>query len=588
MKFIELHSVSQNNLKGFDLYLPFYHFIVVTGVSGSGKSSLVFDTLYAEGSRRYLETFSSYVRQYLERLPKPLAKELKNIPPALAFPQGNFIKTSRSTVATLTEISHFTKMLYYHHAIPYCPHCKIPIKIKGPEEIGREILKTFQGNLIYLLVPVKVEENLNYLREGLLSFGFSRIFHQGKVCDLDEFEALPEVKEFELLLHRLKVDKSHLSELISSLEQAFKISEKIKIRTLYGEEVFYTTSEVCPKCGFKPPVKSPALFSFNTSQGACPECKGFGNLLKTDLEALVKYPHKSLSEGSIPILDFPAMYEVKMDLFHFLQAQGYSPKIPFKDYPEALKKTIFEGDGNWYGLKEVIDWLEAHRYKPHFRILLSKLRREVICPTCQGTRFNPKALLFYIDEYNIGDFYRLEVADARKFIENLKKVGLSPVGLRLAEEIRRRLSYLEGVGLSYLTLDRTCKTLSGGEVSRSMLTRALSSNLVETLYIMDEPTTGLHPKDTYKVLNFMEHLVSMNNTVIVVEHDPEVILHAHYLVELGPEGGEKGGYLIYAGNPKDLSHHKTPTSDALSILTQKRKIEEKSYSFKDFFDYKRS
>ncbi|MDM7202612.1 MAG: ATP-binding cassette domain-containing protein, partial [Thermodesulfobacteriaceae bacterium] len=184
--------------------------------------------------------------------------------------------------------------------------------------------------------------------------------------------------------------------------------------------------------------------------------------------------------------------------------------------------------------------------------------------------------------YNIGDFYRLEVADARKFIENLKKVGLSPVGLRLAEEIRRRLSYLEGVGLSYLTLDRTCKTLSGGEVSRSMLTRALSSNLVETLYIMDEPTTGLHPKDTYKVLNFMEHLVSMNNTVIVVEHDPEVILHAHYLVELGPEGGEKGGYLIYAGNPKDLSHHKTPTSDALSILTQKRKIEEKSYSFKDF------
>ncbi len=586
MKFIELYSVRQNNLKGFDLFIPFYNLIVVTGVSGAGKSSLLFDTLYAEGSRRYLETFSSYVRQYLEKLPKPLVKDLKNIPPALAFPQGNFVKTSRSTVATLTEISHFTKMLFYHLSIPRCPLCHIPITQRDPEALAKEILKEFSGELIYLLVPVKVEMDIYHLREGLISSGFTRAFIHGKVLELDEVEELPEISELDLLLHRIKVEKENLSELISSLEQAVKISEKFKIRTLYGEEVSFSIKEECPRCGFKAPTKNPALFSFNTSQGACPECKGFGNLLVVDLDALVKNPEKSLKDGAIPILDFPAMLEVKLDLFDFLKKKGIPLDVPFKGLPEEIKKAIFEGEGAWYGLKEVVDWLEAHKYKPHFRILLAKLRREIPCPTCKGARFNPRALLFYIRDLNIGDFYQLEVAQAKKFIEGLLKEGVSPAGERLAQEIKRRLEYLEGVGLSYLTLNRASKTLSGGEMSRCLLTRALSSNLVETLYVLDEPTTGLHPTDTKKVLTFMQRLVSQNNTVAVVEHDPEIILNADFLVDLGPEGGEKGGYLLHAGKPEEILLKETPTSSAIKSLSQPRKITAKETSLKEFIEIK--
>ncbi|MFN3505041.1 MAG: excinuclease ABC subunit UvrA [Caldimicrobium sp.] len=588
MKFIELYSVSQNNLKNFDLFLPFYQLIVVTGVSGSGKSSLVFDTLYAEGSRRYLETFSSYIRQYLERLPKPLLKDLKNIPPALAFPQGNFIKTSRSTVATLTELSHFTKMLYYHLSIPFCPNCKIPIKIYGPEEIAKSILDTFKDHFIYLLVTVKVEKSVYYLREGLLSAGFSRAFLHGKVCELDEVEDLPQVEELDILLHRFKPAETPLSEMVSSIEQGLKISNKIKVRTLYGEEFYFNASESCPRCDFKPPQKNPALFSYNTSQGACPDCNGFGNLLKVDLKSLVRHPEKSIKSGAIPALDFPAMFEVKRDLTIFLRAKGWGIDIPFQEYPEEIQRAIFEGEGTWYGLKEIVDWLEAHRYKPHFRILLSKLRREITCPTCQGTRFNPKALLFYLEGLNIGEFYQLEIAEAKKFLEKLKEKKLPAAGVRIAEEIKKRLSYLEGVGLSYLTLNRASKTLSGGEVSRCMLTRALSSDLVETLYLLDEPTTGLHPSDTKKILQFMQNLVSKNNTVVVVEHDPEVILQAAYLVELGPKGGEEGGYLLHAGAPNEIFEKKTPTGDAIYLLAQKRVLETKKPIFKSFLEIKKA
>ncbi len=572
MKFIEVLKISQNNLKGFDLRLPFYKLIVVTGVSGAGKSSLVFDTLYAEGQRRYLETFSSYVRQYFEKLPKPKAEAINNIPPALAFPQGNYIKTSRSTVATLTEISHFTKMLYYKAGIPKCPRCNQYIHIKDPHSIAKEIVQKFKNIPIYLLSPQKAKVDFDYLKKGLLSAGFSRIFFNGRVCELEEVEELPSEDEIEIVIYRLKPTEEDIPEIVNAVEQAFKISNCLRVKTLYGEELNYFQELICPTCGFKVPPKTPNLFSFNTSQGACPECKGFGNLLVVDFEALVKHPEKSIKNGAIPILDYPFMLEVKIDLMDFLKKYEINPNLPFNKLPSEIKEKIFWGEGEWYGLKEVIDWLESKKYKQHIRILLSKLRREVTCPVCKGTRFNPQALLFYIEDLNIGNFYSLEVSSAKKFIsEFLSKVHL-PAEERLAKEILKRLSYLEEVGLSYLTLNRTSRTLSGGEASRCLLTRALSSNLVETLYLIDEPTTGLHPKDTQKVLKFMENLVSQNNTVVVVEHDPEIITQADYLIDLGPEGGEKGGYLLYAGQPKEIFKKDTPTSLTLKSVSSCRKI----------------
>ena len=570
MKFIQVLSASQNNLKGFDLYLPFYHLIVVTGVSGAGKSSLVFDTLYAEGQRRYLETFSSYVRQFLERLPRPRVKEILNIPPALAFPQGNFIRTSRSTVGTLTEVSNFVKMLFYQAGKPFCPICKREVLPSNPSLIAEDILKSFPGQRVLVLAPLRKETSAEYLKQGLLAEGFSRVFISGRVCELEEVESLPE--EFEVVLHRLIVREETKSELISSLELAFKLSDKVKIRTVYGEEKAYALKEECPNCGYIFPKKTPALFSFNTAQGACPECKGFGSLLVVDLEALVKEPRKSLAKGAIPILDYPAMTEVKLDLFSYLREKGIPVDIPFYQYPEEVKRLIFEGEGKWYGFKEVVDWLYAHRYKPHFRILLAKLRREVTCPTCKGTRFNPQSLLFRIKGLSVADFYRLEVKDLISFLEGFVQDGLPYAEERLAREVLRRIKYLQEVGLDYLTLGRASKTLSGGEVSRCLLTRALSSDLAETLYLIDEPTTGLHPLDTSRVLGFMKKLVQSSNTVVVVEHDPEVILSADFLVELGPGGGEEGGYLLHAGDPKKILELDTPTGVALRELAENRSL----------------
>jgi excinuclease ABC subunit A len=588
MKFIQVLSASQNNLKGFDLYLPFYHLIVVTGVSGAGKSSLVFDTLYAEGQRRYLETFSSYVRQFLERLPRPRVKEILNIPPALAFPQGNFIRTSRSTVGTLTEVSNFVKMLFYQAGKPFCPICQREVLPSNPSLIAEDIIKSFPGQRVLVLAPLRKETSAEYLKQGLLAEGFSRVFISGRVCELEEVESLPE--EFEVVLHRLIVREETKSELISSLELAFKLSDKVKIRTVYGEEKAYALKEECPNCGYIFPKKTPALFSFNTAQGACPECKGFGSLLVVDLEALVKEPRKSLAKGAIPILDYPAMTEVKLDLFSYLREKGIPVDIPFSQYPEEVKRLIFEGEGKWYGFKEVVDWLYAHRYKPHFRILLAKLRREVTCPTCKGTRFNPQALLFRIKGLSVADFYRLEVKDLISFLEGYVQDGLPYAEERLAREVLRRIKYLQEVGLDYLTLGRASKTLSGGEVSRCLLTRALSSDLAETLYLIDEPTTGLHPLDTSRVLGFMKKLVQRSNTVVVVEHDPEVILSADFLVELGPEGGEGGGYLLHAGDPKKILELETPTGVALRELAENRSIpsekQKNSYKTKKYLTFK--
>ncbi len=576
MRSLKLLSVSQHNLKGFDLELPFYNLIVVTGVSGSGKSSLVFDTLYAEGQRRYLETFSSYVRQYFERLPRPQVKDILNIPPALAFPQGNFIRTSRSTVATLTEISHFAKMLYYHASVPKCPKCGIEIKLKDPLSIAREVVEAFEGQKLYLIAVKELKGDFEHLRDGMLSAGYSRIFLGDRVCDVEEVEDFSG-REVEIVVYRTKATSKELSAIASAVEEAFKISGIFKVRTLYGEERVWIKRDACPECGWEPPQKNPNLFSFNSSIGACPKCNGFGNLLVVDFQALVRHPERSIREGAIPLLDYPFLTEVKIDLYDFLKEKGINLSTPFHRLPEGIKQAIFYGEGKWYGLKEVVDWLEKKRYKGHIRILLSKLRREVACPYCKGTRFNPKALSFYYQGLNIGEFYALEVKELRNFLEERRKAVLKERAYfraeeRLLEEILRRLFYLEEVGLDYLTLSRASKTLSSGEASRCLLTRALSSDLSETLYLIDEPTTGLHPRDTQRILKFMERLVEKRNTVVVVEHDPEVVLKADFLVDLGPGGGKEGGFLLHAGPPEGLLKKNTPTARALSRLKTRRAL----------------
>ncbi len=586
MKSIKIFKAFQNNLKGFDLEIPFYKFIVVTGVSGAGKSSLVFDTLYAEGQRRYIETFSTYIRQFFEKIPSPRVERIENIPPAISFPQGNYIKTSRSTVATLTEINHFVKMLYFYYALPYCPICGKEITSGDPLSIAKKILETFHEKPIYITVKKKVEKSFEYLKKGLLFSGFSRIVLKDRVCDLEEIEEIPE-NEVEILLLRTRPSEKEFSAILKAVEEGFKIGPQIKVRTLYGEEVVFNKEERCA-CGFVPPRKVPEMFSFNSGLGACPECNGFGNLLLIDLEALVEHPEESLVNGAIPLLEFSFLSYYKKELISYLKKNyKVNPRTPFFKLPEEVKKKIWEGDFEWIGIKRIVEALEEKKYKPHVRILLSRLRKERTCPACGGKRFNKNALVFKYHGLDIGDFYSLEVKNALEFVSEILKSAKRKGEAKLLEEVQKRLSYLKEVGLDYLTLNRPARTLSGGEVSRCFLIKALSSSLSETLFLIDEPTTGLHPLDNQKIVKILERIVKNRNTVVVVEHDTDVILSADELIELGPEGGEKGGYLLFQGEPEKILEKDTPTSQELKRIFQKRIFKkEKKSAFSSWVKFK--
>ncbi len=578
MKFIRLRKVCQHNLKGFDLELPLYQVIAVTGVSGSGKSSLVFDTLYAEGQRRYVETFSAYLRQYLERLPRPKVEAIEAIPPAIAIEQTNPVKSSRSTVGTLTELTHFTKMLYFRASEPWCPVCGRPIRQEDPISAAKKLMALHPGERAVLTARIKVGEE-RLLREGLLQAGYFRLYLDQRVCDLEEIEDLPE--EVEVVLDRLKLEPKDLSRLVEAFERGFQIASEVRIHLPYGWEERFTNKARCPYCSYHVPRKTPNLFSFNSPIGACPECRGFGRVIDIDWDLVIPDQGKAIKDGAITVLEMPFAWEVEEDLFDYCRKKGIPLDRPWGELPEEVRQKILYGDGDWYGIKGLFDWLETKRYKAHVRILLSRFRAYLPCPACKGTRFKPETLIFRLNDLNLAEFYALSIEKARQFMAEVLEMDLDRATALLAQEVHRRLVYLDEVGLSYLTLDRQSRTLSGGEVARVMLTRALSSELVETLYLFDEPTTGLHPRDTAKVVDFLHRLAEKGNTAVVVEHDPEVILASDFVVDLGPGAGEAGGRLLYAGSGGGLLEAQTPTAQALKEFGQRKPLPE-AKEFKEF------
>ncbi len=569
MKAISLRKVSQHNLKGFDLDIPLYKVTCVTGVSGAGKSSLVFDVLYAEGQRRYVETFSTYLRQYLERLPRPQVEEISAIPPAIAVEQTNPVKSSRSTVGTLTELTSFTKMLYFRLAEPYCPLCGRLVHVDTPSQGARKILSRYPGAPAIITAPLRPQDP-KLLKEGLLAAGYFRIYHQGRIHDLEETPSLPEGAE--LVLDRLKIGPGSLSRLTEALERGFLIAGEVRIHLPYDKEERFVNQSRCPFCGQELPQKSPNLFSFNSPLGACARCRGFGRIIDVDWDLVIPDPQKSLAQGAITVLELPVAWEVKEDLYDFCRAQGISLDTPWAKLPEASRQVILYGQGDWYGIKGLFDWLESKRYKTHIRIFLSRYRAYKVCPDCKGTRFKPEALLFRLNNLTLADFYALPIHRARAFIAELLQQEHDRATNLLLQEIHRRLSYLDDVGLSYLTLDRQSRTLSGGEVARVMLTRALASELVETLYLFDEPTIGLHPRDTSRVIHFLKQLAARGNTVVVVEHDPEIILSSDVVVDLGPGAGQQGGELLYVGPGQKFLEASTKTAQTLRTVTRKKNL----------------
>ncbi|WP_456432310.1 excinuclease ABC subunit UvrA [Thermosulfuriphilus sp.] len=560
MKAIRLTGACQHNLKGLNLEIPWYQVTVISGPSGSGKSTLALDTLYAEGQRRYVETFSAYVRQFLERLPRPQVETIEGIPPAIAIEQVNPIKSSRSTVGTLSEINHFVKLLYFREAVLLCPSCGRPVEKTSPEEAARWLLKHRSGQKAIITTKVSVSQDFVLLKKGLLSAGYFRAYTGGEIREISE---IPEAQEIEVLIDRLILRPEDRSRLVQALEEAYRVgSGQANIHLPY-EELRFNNKRHCPYCNLDFPPPSPNLFSFNSPAGACPQCRGFGRIIDIDWDLVIPDRRKSLLEGAIVLLETPSAWEDREELFDWCQENGIPLDRPFEELPEEIQKKIIYGDGSWYGLKGIFDWLEKKRYKAHVRIFLARYRAYLTCPACKGSRFRREALWYRLRGQTIGQFYAQSIAEALNFMEDLNDEGLDTATRTLAEEIRRRLRYLHEVGLSYLRLDRPSRTLSGGEVARVLLTQALASDLVETLYVLDEPSRGLHAQDTHRVVDLIRKLAASGNTTVVIEHDPAIIASADKIVDLGPGAGEAGGQIVYEGPGQGLLKTSSPTAEAL-------------------------
>ncbi len=543
-EWIHLRGVRVHNLKNINLDIPLYHFIVVTGRSGSGKSSLAFDTLYAEGQRRYIESLSAYARQFLERMDKPDADLIEGITPAVAIQQKASTKNPRSTVATVTEIHDYLRVLYARIGVIHCLKCGQPVRRDTIDSIVDDLFRWAGGKEIIITFSWPLEQGLALLKKD----GFFRVIKGYKIIDLDNFQP-GRKKQVDVFVDRVKLILEERERLVDSLELALRRGNgQIKILTPEGEEKFFSNRLECKNCHLPYEDPFPNLFSFNSPQGACPVCHGFGDLAVLDEDKIVPDKNKSLEEGAIEPWSKPGSYELQEELLYEAKRRGIPTNIPFKDLKSRWQRFILDGGDGYYGVKGFFEWLQSKKYKVQVRVFLSRYRKYVPCPSCHGQRLNPQALSVKIKGKSIGEVCRMTVREADDFFRSLKLTSYeSQIAERLVAEIENRLRFLLEVGLDYLTLDRMTFTLSGGEAQRINLAAALSSSLVGTLFILDEPSIGLHPRDNQRLINTLKSLKNVGNTVLVVEHDAEIIRAADYIIDLGPGAGEAGGEVLYSG-----------------------------------------
>ncbi len=634
--FIRLRGVRHHNLKNFDLDLPVGKLVVVTGLSGSGKSSLAFDTLFAEGQRRYIETFSPYARQFFDRMDKPQVDRIEGIPPAIAIEQRNTVKSTRSTVGTMTELNDYMKLLWPHVATLHCRQCGQPVRKESPSEVwnalaaGPEVgsAEAVKVSDILLAFELPLSEKLS-LEESLALIskqGYQRLLWNGAMIRLEEVNAQSAPRSapatLTVIQDRVKLGPTHRARFVEACEQAFHFGKgrltafEMNSRGLPANPRCFSNRWHCASCDldYREPV--PALFSFNHPLGACPTCRGFGRTITIDYNLAIPDRSKSLAGGAVKPWQVGHGLQSQRDLSRACKARRIPMNMPFAKLSAEQQKVVLEGDPDygldeehewpraWYGVKGYFRWLESKAYKMHVRVLLSRYRSYTTCPDCQGKRFQPEALLYKLNGLGLSDFYQLPVRDALGFVARLAELGsrrnqpnevrydrslatatvvkaenaptlndaiASPEHdqdvtnstgskghdpLRFAfQEMRARLHYLNEVGLGYLTLDRPTRSLSGGETERVNLTTCLGTRLVNTLYVLDEPSVGLHPRDTERLVTILQELRDLGNTVVVVEHEPAVMLAADHIVDLGPGHGEAGGQIVYAGPVEGLLRH---------------------------------
>jgi excinuclease ABC subunit A len=541
---IKLRNVKVHNLKGIDLDVPLDTFIVVTGVSGSGKSSLAFDTLYAEGQRRYIESLSSYARQFLERMDKPDADLIEGIPPAIAIQQKAATKNPRSTVATVTEAYDYLRVLFARIGTIHCLSCGRPVVRDTIDAVVESLYALPPETKVLISFPWPAEKGFAPLKK----LGFFRLVADGEVREANG-HAVPKTGTLEVFVDRLSLDPADRERLVDSLESALKHGGgRVKVRTGDGQVLDFSDKLECKACGISVEDPFPNLFSFNSPQGACPDCHGFGDLAVLDEDKIVPDKSRSLEDGAIEPWTKPVSRGMMKEMLREARKRRIPTNVPYKSLKKEDQTFLFQGDGGWTGIQGFFEWLQSKKYKVQVRVFLSRYRKFVSCPACGQKRLNPQALAVKVDGLSIGDVVGMTVKDASEFFARLELApAQKPVAEKLVAEIQGRLKFLLEVGLDYISLDRMTFTLSGGEAQRINLAAALSSSLVGTLFVLDEPSIGLHPRDNARLIQILKSLKDIGNTVLVVEHDPEIILAADYLIDLGPRAGEHGGELLFAG-----------------------------------------
>ncbi len=565
---IVLRGVRVHNLKNIDLDIPLQKFIIITGVSGSGKSSLAFDTLYAEGQRRFIESLSSYARQFLERMEKPDADLIEGITPAIAIQQRAVTKNPRSTVATVTEIYDFLRVLYSRVGIIHCLKCGKPVEKDTIDSIVEKLFNLPPQTKIYISFFWPWEKGFAALKKD----GFFRLIQGRQIIDLNQRNPLKSEK-VEVFVDRLILDREERERLVDSLEIALRKGEgKIKVSTEEGEEFIFSDKLECKSCEIIYEEPFPNLFSFNNPQGACPTCHGFGDLASYDEEKIVPDPTKSIEEGAIEPFTKPGSRELEEELIDEARRRGIPTNIPFKNLKKEEKEFILEGGDGYYGVKGFFNWLQTKKYKVQVRVFLSRYRKYIPCPSCQQMRLNPRALNVKVNGLSIGEVVKMTVEKAYEFFSSLSLDKFQKqVAEKLISEIQKRLKFLLEVGLDYITLDRMTFTLSGGEAQRINLAAAMSSSLVGTMFVLDEPSIGLHARDNQRLIEILKALKDMGNTVIVVEHDPEIIKAGEYIIDLGPRAGEYGGEILYEGPMENFLN--SENSLTAQYLRGEKKIE---------------
>ena len=542
-EFITVEGARQNNLKNISVKIPLNEMTVVTGVSGSGKSSLAFDTVYSEGQRRYIETFSPYARQFLDRMDKPKVDRITGIPPAIAIDQTNPVRTSRSTVGTMTELNDHLKLLFARAARLYCDACGQPVQRDTPDGVWQRLCDDLspgrQGNservplLICFRVPIPGKFSLAEIRERLAAQGYLRFLFESE-------EAV------EVIQDRLLFDGRRKARFVESVEACFRHGQgRLRVYRAEAEPVLlraFSQDLHCAACDIHFSDTTPNSFSFNSPVGACTQCRGFGRIIAIDYALAIPDARKTLADGAVKPWQSKSYGECQRDMLRHAKKRKIPVDVPWDTLSKSHQEWVVKGDGNWedgawYGIKGFFDWMESRSYRMHVRVMLSRYRTYETCPACKGARLKAESLMWRLGpgRLNIRDLMLMPIHRCSEFFAALKAPAVLDEGAELVvNAMRTRLGYLLDVGLGYLTLDRQSRTLSGGEVQRINLTTALGTSLVNTLFVLDEPSIGLHPRDIERLIRVLHRLRDAGNTLLVVEHDPDVIRAADRVLDIGP------------------------------------------------------